>query len=114
MSLKGILLLLSMSMILHGCVTTSKVTPFGQEFDSPQTLIDGKRLNEPNGAAKAYVYSWGKTNSNRSAESLLPRQYLGQYCQTQGGQLRLLYKSQMSLIKDHKTKTGLAKQANVS
>ena len=83
-------------------------------YESPQALIEEKDLNEANGAAKPYIYTWGKSQPNRSAESLLPRQYLGQYCQTQGGRLTLLYKSQLSLLKDTKAKTRLSKQPNVT
>ena len=71
-----------------------------KHFASPQELIVQKKLNQPNGAAKEYVYYWGPQRKEQPAESMLPRKYLGSYCQSQNGRLTLAYKSSMSLVKN--------------
>ena len=86
--------------LLFGCATVDQYSPNSvKHFASPQELIVQKKLNQPNGAAKEYVYYWGPQRKEQPAESMLPRKYLGSYCQSQNGRLTLAYKSSMSLVK---------------
>lgn len=87
--------------LLFGCATVDQYSPNSvKHFASPQELIVQKKLNQPNGAAKEYVYYWGPQRKEQPAESMLPRKYLGSYCQSQNGRLTLAYKSSMSLVKN--------------
>ena len=87
--------------LLFGCATVDQYSPNSvKHFASPQELIVQKQLNQPNGAAKEYVYYWGPQRKEQPAESMLPRKYLGSYCQSQNGRLTLAYKSSMSLVKN--------------
>ena len=87
--------------LLFGCATVDQFSPNSvKHFASPQELIVQKKLNQPNGAAKEYVYYWGPQRKEQPAESMLPRKYLGSYCQSQNGRLTLAYKSSMSLVKN--------------
>ena len=90
-----------MGSLLFGCATVDQYSPNSvKHFASPQELIVQKKLNQPNGAAKEYVYYWGPQRKEQPAESMLPRKYLGSYCQSQNGRLTLAYKSSMSLVKN--------------
>lgn len=87
--------------LLFGCATVDQFSPNSvKHFASPQELIVQKKLNQSNGAAKEYVYYWGPQRKEQPAESMLPRKYLGSYCQSQNGRLTLAYKSSMSLVKN--------------
>lgn len=83
------------------------------QFSSPQQLIIQKNINHRNGAAKPYVYTWGKQKNEYEAQSLYPRKYLTQYCAAQGGKFTLLHKSAMTLVKDQADKKRLMASANV-
>ena len=101
MTWKKILLMGGMGSLLFGCATVDQYSPNSvKHFASPQELIVQKKLNQPNGAAKEYVYYWGPQRKEQPAESMLPRKYLGSYCQSQNGRLTLAYKSSMSLVKN--------------
>lgn len=90
-----------MGSLLFGCATVDQFSPNSvKHFASPQELIVKKKLNQPNGAAREYVYYWGPQRKEQPAESMLPRKYLGSYCQSQNGRLTLAYKSSMSLVKN--------------
>lgn len=84
-----------------------------QKFTSPEDLIIQQKLNQENGQAKAYVFDWGSQQRERTVESLIPRQNIGNYCQTMGGRLVLAHKSQLSLVKQARAKANLEKSPNV-
>ncbi len=42
----------------------------------------------------------GPQRKDQPAESMIPRKYMGSYCQSQNGRLTLAYKSSMSLVKN--------------
>lgn len=87
--------------LLFGCTTVDQFSPNSvKHFASPQELIVQKNLNQPSGAAKEYVYYWGPQRKDQPAESMVPRKYMGSYCQSQNGRLTLAYKSSMSLVKN--------------
>lgn len=87
--------------LLFGCATVDQYSPNSvKHFASPQELIVQKNLNQPSGGAKEYVYYWGPQRKDQPAESMLPRKYMGSYCQSQNGRLTLAYKSSMSLVKN--------------
>lgn len=87
--------------LLFGCATVDQYSPNSvKHFASPQELIVQKQLNQPSGAAKEYVYYWGPQRKEQPAESMIPRKYMGSYCQSQNGRLTLAYKSSMSLVKN--------------
>ena len=101
MTCKKLLLIGGIGSLLFGCATVDQFSPNSvKHFASPQELIVQKKLNQPNGAAKEYVYYWGPQRKEQPAESMLPRKYLGSYCQSQNGRLTLAYKSSMSLVKN--------------
>lgn len=90
-----------MGSLLFGCATVDQYSPNSvKHFASPQELIVQKQLNQPSGAAKEYVYYWGPQRKDQPAESMIPRKYMGSYCQSQNGRLTLAYKSSMSLVKN--------------
>ena len=87
--------------LLFGCATVDQYSPNSvKHFASPQELIVQKQLNQPSGVAKEYVYYWGSQRKDQPAESMIPRKYMGSYCQSQNGRLTLAYKSSMSLVKN--------------
>ena len=87
--------------LLFGCATVDQYSPNSvKHFASPQELIVQKQLNQPSGVAKEYVYYWGPQRKDQPAESMIPRKYMGSYCQSQNGRLTLAYKSSMSLVKN--------------
>lgn len=101
MTWKKILLMGGMGSLLFGCATVDQYSPNSvKHFASPQELIVQKQLNQPSGAAKEYVYYWGPQRKDQPAESMIPRKYMGSYCQSQNGRLTLAYKSSMSLVKN--------------
>lgn len=90
-----------MGSLLFGCATVDQYSPNSvKHFASPQELIVQKQLNQPSGVAKEYVYYWGPQRKDQPAESMIPRKYMGSYCQSQNGRLTLTYKSSMSLVKN--------------
>lgn len=111
---KAIVLMGSLGMLLHGCASVGKI---GSEswgnYDSAEELIDKKNLNDSNGRAKDYVYAWGRKQGNAEPQSLYPRKYLSNYCSAQKGSFSLLYKSNLSLVKDSRARNTLAANANV-
>ncbi|WP_419225137.1 hypothetical protein [Acinetobacter sp. A2] len=101
MTCKKILLMGGIGSLLFGCTTVDQFSPNSvKHFASPQELIVQKNLNQPSGAAKEYVYYWGPQRKDQPAESMVPRKYMGSYCQSQNGRLTLAYKSSMSLVKN--------------
>ncbi|WP_373683191.1 hypothetical protein [Acinetobacter sp. YH12238] len=101
MTCKKILLMGGIGSLLFGCTTVDQFSPNSvKHFASPQELIVQKNLNQPSSAAKEYVYYWGPQRKDQPAESMVPRKYMGSYCQSQNGRLTLAYKSSMSLVKN--------------
>ena len=99
---------------LYGCANKQQVgSSSSKHYSSPQALIIAKQLNQSSGQAKEYVYDWGNNKRNQ-IESLQPRQHLAQYCQDQGGQFGLAYKSHFSLIKEAKAKNNLSQSSSVN
>ena len=101
MTCKKLLLIGGIGSLLFGCATVDQFSPNSvKHFASAQELIVQKNLNQPSGAAKEYVYYWGPQRKDQPAESMIPRKYMGSYCQSQNGRLTLAYKSSMSLVKN--------------
>jgi len=83
-------------------------------YASPQELIVKRNLNQADGSAKEYVYSWEKSKQHLEPQSLYPRTTLSQYCHEQGGKFSLLYKSQLASVKDSAQKNRLSKNRYVT
>jgi len=83
-------------------------------YASPQELIVKRNLNQADGSAKEYVYSWEKSKQHLEPQSLYPRTTLSQYCHERGGKLSLLYKSQLASVKDSAQKNRLSKNRYVT
>jgi hypothetical protein len=83
------------------------------KYATPQALIDQKQLNAADGSGKEYVYDWGNEQNSSEPQALYPRKYLGNYCHAKGGKFALLYKSNMSLVKEQAQKKRLNAHSNV-
>ncbi|WP_228258822.1 hypothetical protein [Acinetobacter ihumii] len=102
------------TLALHGCASVQKNQPEPlQSFASAQALITQKQLNNRDGSAKDYIYDGGQQQGELEPESLYPRKYLSQYCHATGGKFSLLYKSNLSLVKDPAAKRALAAHRHV-
>jgi hypothetical protein len=105
---------IALGLILQGCATSEGFRQGNfNKYATPQELILDKNLNQSATQGRAYVYHWGLPKQNRTTEVLLPRKYLGSYCQAQGGRLTLAYKSQMSQIKNANTVKHLSRQRDL-
>ncbi|MDV4316381.1 hypothetical protein [Acinetobacter indicus] len=115
MNVKTFMMLAGVGVVFSGCVSVESFSPDAlKHFASPQELIAKKNLNQTNGSAKAYVYDWGPQRKELAAESLIPRKYMGSYCQSQQGHLKLAYKSTMSMLKNSWSKKLLATYRDVN
>ena len=91
---------------LAGCNSIQQMKSDMQHpYASPQELIVKRNLNQADGSAKEYVYSWEKSKQHLEPQSLYPRTTLSQYCHERGGKFSLLYKSQLASVKDSAQKT---------
>ena len=115
MNFKTLLGMGAVGIALHGCTSFKGFHSEDDmsQFASPQQLIIQKNINHSNGAAKPYVYSWGKQKNEYEVQSLYPRKYLSQYCSAQGGKFTLLHKSAMTLVTDRADKKRLMASAHV-
>lgn len=112
---KTLLLIGSFGAALHGCSSMGNFSADPMAgYASAQELILKKNINQPDGAAKEYVYEWGARHQGADPESLLPRKYLSQYCHAKGGSFSLLHKSSLGLVKDGRARNALASSRNVS
>jgi len=103
------------SIALHGCTSFkgSSSDNSVNHLASPQEMIVQKNINQPNGQAKDYVYTWGEKQNNNEPQSLYPRKYLNNYCSAKNGKFSLLYKSSLSLVKNQSDKKLLLASGNV-
>lgn len=100
---------------LAGCNSIQQMKSDMQHpYASPQELIVKRNLNQADGSAKEYVYSWEKSKQHLEPQSLYPRTTLSQYCHEQGGKFSLLYKSQLASVKDSAQKNRLSKNRYVT
>lgn len=100
---------------LAGCNSIQQMKSDMQHpYVSPQELIVKRNLNQADGSAKEYVYSWEKSKQHLEPQSLYPRTTLSQYCHERGGKFSLLYKSQLASVKDSAQKNRLSKNRYVT
>ncbi|MEK5754444.1 hypothetical protein [Acinetobacter variabilis] len=100
---------------LAGCNSIQQMKSDMQHpYASPQELIVKRNLNQADGSAKEYVYSWEKSKQHLEPQSLYPRTTLSQYCHERGGKFSLLYKSQLASVKDSAQKNRLSKNRYVT
>ncbi|WP_312331843.1 hypothetical protein [Acinetobacter variabilis] len=100
---------------LAGCNSIQQMKSDMQHpYASPQELIVKRNLNQADGSAKEYVYSWEKSKQHLEPQSLYPRTTLSQYCHEQGGKFSMLYKSQLASVKDSAQKNRLSKDRYVT
>ena len=107
--------LLSLGLFFQGCATSKGFNQASlHKYATPQDLIVDKKLNHSATEGRAYVYDWGLPKKDRATEVLVPRKYLGSYCQSQGGRLTLAYKSQMSQVKNSNSVKHLSQQNDLT
>lgn len=100
---------------LAGCNSIQQMKSDMQHpYASPQELIVKRNLNQADGSAKEYVYSWEKSKQHLEPQSLYPRTTLSQYCHERGGKFSLLYKSQLASVKDSAQKNRLSKNRYIT
>ncbi len=114
MNLKTFILIGGVGFALHGCTSLDhlNVDSF-KSYALPQELITQKKLNGQNGDAQEYIYSWGAHGGDKEVQSLYPKKYLSAYCAAKGGKFSPVYKSSMSLVKDHWAKKLLTTYSSV-
>jgi len=83
-------------------------------YHSPQELIAKRALNQPDGQAKEYIYVWDTSQKQNNTQAMYPRSILTQYCHEQGGKFSLLYKSQLSLVRDSSQRKRLSANRGVA
>ncbi len=83
-------------------------------YHSPQELIAKRALNQPDGQAKDYIYVWGANQKQNSTQAMYPRSILTQYCHEQGGKFSLMYKSQLSLVRESTQRKRLSANRGVT
>ncbi|MCG2607589.1 hypothetical protein LZZ98_03315 [Acinetobacter sp. SM34] len=115
MNFKTFILIGGVGIALHGCTSFNGSSSDNsvKNFASPQEMIAQKNINQPNGQAKEYVYSWGSNQNDKEPQSLYPRKYLNNYCSAKNGKFSLLYKSSLSLVKNQSDKKLLLASGNV-
>ncbi len=101
--------------MLHGCNSFNALSldDSVQHYASAQEMIVQKNINQPNGQAREYVYSWGIKQNDKEPQSLYPRKYLNNYCSARQGKFTLRYKSSMALVKNVMDKKRLLASGNV-
>jgi len=112
---KTFILIGGLGIALHGCTSFNGSSSDNsvKNFASPQEMIAQKNINQANGQAKEYVYSWGSNQNDKEPQSLYPRKYLNNYCSVKNGKFSLLYKSSLSLVKNQSDKKLLLASGNV-
>jgi hypothetical protein len=112
---KTFILIGGVGITLHGCTSFNALSSDDsvKNYASAQEMIVQKNINQPNGQAKEYVYSWGVKQNDKEPQSLYPRKYLNNYCSAKQGKFTLLYKSSMALVKDASDKKRLSASGNV-
>ncbi|UDM37655.1 hypothetical protein LIS44_11405 [Acinetobacter haemolyticus] len=115
MNFKTFILIGGVGITLHGCTSFNALSSDDsvKNYASAQEMIVQKNINQPNGQAKEYVYSWGVKQNDKEPQSLYPRKYLNNYCSAKQGKFTLLYKSSMALVKDASDKKRLSASGNV-
>ena len=115
MNFKTFILIGGVGITLHGCTSFNALSSddSAKNYASAQEMIVQKNINQSNGQAKEYVYSWGVKQNDKETQSLYPRKYLNNYCSAKQGKFTLLYKSSMTLVKDASDKKRLSASGNV-
>jgi hypothetical protein len=112
---KTFILIGGVGITLHGCTSFNALSSDDsvKNYASAQEMIVQKNINQPNGQAKEYIYSWGAKQNDKETQSLYPRKYLNNYCSAKQGKFTLLYKSSLALVKDVSDKKRLSASGNV-
>lgn len=75
---------------LFGCVTANSIKPSDvKQYNSPQSLIDGKKLNGKDGIGKEYLFE------DSVPDALIPHAYMNNLCVAQGGKLFQISKTSL-------------------
>ena len=88
-----ILCVFSTVLPFFGCVTANSIKPNDvKQYNSPQSLIDGKKLNGKDGVGKEYLFE------DSVQDALIPHAYMKNLCDAQGGKLFQMSKTSLGYM----------------